>query len=86
MVPAPDNVVPGAEAFAKAKAEGDLVAMTEAARTLPLHGLMGLTLLRLDSDSLTLTMEMSDAVQGAGSGTVHGGILATFADAASARW
>ena len=49
----------------------------------PLHNMMGLTLERLSPTAL-LTMELSEAVQGPVEGTVHGGILATFADVASA--
>jgi uncharacterized protein (TIGR00369 family) len=45
---------------------------------------MGLTFVKVDRDSATLTMEMSDDVRGSAENTVHGGILATFADVASA--
>ena len=44
---------------------------------------MGLQLAQL-TPSAVLTMELSDAVRGPVEGTVHGGILATFADVASA--
>jgi len=49
----------------------------------PLHNMMGLKLAQL-TPTVLLTMELSDAVQGPVEGTVHGGILATFADVASA--
>jgi uncharacterized protein (TIGR00369 family) len=49
----------------------------------PLHNVMGLHLAQL-TPSAVLTMELSDAVRGPVEGTVHGGILATFADVASA--
>ena len=49
----------------------------------PLHNVMGLQLVQL-TPTAVLTMELSAAVQGPVEGTVHGGILATFADVASA--
>ena len=48
----------------------------------PVHGVMGVKLVSLTPT--ILTMELSDAVRGAAPGSVHGGLLATFADAASA--
>lgn len=49
----------------------------------PLHRAMGLSLVQL-TPTTVLTMELGDEVRGFVSGSVHGGILATFADAASA--
>lgn len=45
----------------------------------PLHTLMGIEMVRL-SPSTILSMELSDNVRGTVQGTIHGGILATFAD------
>jgi uncharacterized protein (TIGR00369 family) len=50
----------------------------------PLHEVMGLRAVARDEDSLTVSMELSGAVRGVAEGSVHGGILATFADVASA--
>lgn len=49
----------------------------------PLHRRMRLQLKQLSPTTL-LTMELSDDVRGLVPGTVHGGMLATFADVASA--
>ena len=49
----------------------------------PLHRQMGLRLLQLRPTTV-LSMELSDAIRGFYPGSVHGGILATFADVASA--
>jgi 1,4-dihydroxy-2-naphthoyl-CoA hydrolase len=49
----------------------------------PLNTLMGLEIVRL-SPSTVLSMQLSDAVRGPGQGTIHGGMLATFADTAMA--
>jgi uncharacterized protein (TIGR00369 family) len=51
----------------------------------PLHRQMGLRVHELGSRTV-VTMELSDAVSGAVAipGSIHGGILATFADASSA--
>jgi uncharacterized protein (TIGR00369 family) len=49
----------------------------------PIHTLLDLNVLRL-SPSTLVTMALTDAVSGSVPGTVHGGLLATFADAASA--
>src|SRR4051794_39866292 len=84
MTPGRDELAATSDAFARARADGDLRAMTELIRGNPVHRLMGLTLIRKDGSSLTMTMELSDAVEGAGAGPIHGGILAAFADAAAA--
>ncbi len=49
----------------------------------PLHNVMGLQLVQLMPTTI-LTMELGAAVQGPVEGTVHGGILAAFADVTSA--
>jgi uncharacterized protein (TIGR00369 family) len=49
----------------------------------PLHRQLGLHLLQLRPTTV-LSMELSDSVRGFYPGSVHGGILATFADVASA--
>jgi uncharacterized protein (TIGR00369 family) len=70
--------------FATALAQGDLQRATEINRLVPLHDLMRQTVVSREEHSLTMTMELSDAVRGAAEGTIHGGILATFADVAAA--
>jgi uncharacterized protein (TIGR00369 family) len=70
--------------FAKALAEGDLSAATEFHRRTPLHDLMRLTVVGQGENSITMTMELSDVVRGAAEGSIHGGVLATFAHAVSA--
>jgi uncharacterized protein (TIGR00369 family) len=63
----------------------DWKAATQHARaTTPLNNQMGITILEKDDAGIVLTMELSDSVRGLADGTVHGGILATFADIASA--
>jgi uncharacterized protein (TIGR00369 family) len=70
---------------AGALAGGDMVAATEwSRRNVPINALMGLTIVRADADGAVLTMERNDEVKGSMPGTVHGGILATFADTACA--
>jgi uncharacterized protein (TIGR00369 family) len=49
----------------------------------PLHRQMGLRIRQL-SPSVVLSMEISEDVRGYAFGSVHGGILATFADVAGA--
>jgi uncharacterized protein (TIGR00369 family) len=69
----------------RALASGDLHAATESThRQVPLHRRMGLRYVRFDEDSISVTMEMSDEVKGGTAGSVHGGMLATLADVASA--
>ena len=50
----------------------------------PLHELMDLRAVARDDDSVTISMELSETVRGFRPGSIHGGILATFADAACA--
>ena len=49
----------------------------------PLHHQMGLRLEQLEPTTV-LTMPLGEAVQGLHPGSIHGGMLATFADVASA--
>jgi uncharacterized protein (TIGR00369 family) len=49
----------------------------------PLHGRMGLKLLQVEPVTV-LTMEMGEEVRGLAAGSVHGGMLATFADVSAA--
>ena len=53
-------------------------------RTAALHKQLGLKVLGREGDTLSMTMELSESVQGTSEGTIHGGILATFADVVSA--
>jgi uncharacterized protein (TIGR00369 family) len=70
---------------AAALAAGDLAAASEATRKgTPIHGRMGLEIVRVDADATVTTMELSDEVRGATPGSIHGGIIGTFADATSA--
>ena len=57
--------------------------LTEKDLHTPVDELMGVKLVRL-SPSTVMTMEMSEKVRGAAPGIVHGGLLATLADTASA--
>jgi uncharacterized protein (TIGR00369 family) len=54
-----------------------------AGRNPPLHALMGLKLVQL-SPSTVMTMELGEQVRGVSVGSIHGGMLATFADTVSA--
>jgi uncharacterized protein (TIGR00369 family) len=45
---------------------------------------MGLSYVRVNPDATVMTMELTDNVRGFAAGGVHGGLLATFADVASA--
>lgn len=55
----------------------------KAGHTPPLHRRMGLKLVQL-SPTTMMTMELGDEVRGFTDGSVHGGLLAAFADVASA--
>jgi uncharacterized protein (TIGR00369 family) len=59
-------------------------AAVDGAPPVPLHELMGLRAVARDEDSVTISMELSETVRGFGEGSIHGGMLATFADVASA--
>lgn len=56
---------------------------TRGFRTVPLHDQMGITVLRRGPET-EITMELNDSVRGGVPGTIHGGMLAAFADAACA--
>jgi uncharacterized protein (TIGR00369 family) len=62
---------------------GDVAAITEGVRRIPVHTRMGLTVVDV-GPPFVATMELTDEVRGATEGTVHGGMLATLADTASA--
>jgi uncharacterized protein (TIGR00369 family) len=49
-----------------------------------LHDRMGITIVAITEDSAEATMELSAETAGAAPGTVHGGMLATFADVTAA--
>jgi uncharacterized protein (TIGR00369 family) len=67
--------------------EPELVVHSEAMRSIPLHERMGLAVLQRGPEA-KLTMELGDDVRGLTDGSIHGGILATFADitCATALW
>lgn len=66
-------------ASTEAAVAGDWRTLTELIRRIPLHALMGLTV--VDGGARTVvTMELTDEVRGAAAGSVHGGMLATLAD------
>ena len=48
------------------------------------HDRMGISIVDVTDDSAQLTMELTAETAGAAPGTVHGGLLATFADVAAA--
>jgi uncharacterized protein (TIGR00369 family) len=74
----------GARAVA-AIAAGDLdTATAEMRKHVRLHDRMGLALVSITDDSATQTMELSEETAGAAPGSVHGGMLAAFADATAA--
>lgn len=54
------------------------------AMQVPLHRRMGLGFARVDREGTVLTMGLGEEVRGAMPGSIHGGMLATFADVASA--
>jgi uncharacterized protein (TIGR00369 family) len=62
---------------------GDWPALTELVRRIPLHAMMGLTVVE-GGPRAVVTMELTDEVRGAADGSVHGGMLVTLADFASA--
>jgi uncharacterized protein (TIGR00369 family) len=70
-------------ASAEAAVAGDWQALTESIRRIPLHTLMGLTVVE-GGPHTVVTMELTDDVRGAADGSVHGGMLASLADIASA--
>ncbi len=64
---------------------GDLETATALTREMVrLHDRMGLTIVAVSDYSAEATMELNEDTQGPVPGTVHGGMLATFADATAA--
>lgn len=61
----------------------DLEDHNRESRLVPLHALMGVHI-RAHGPHTLATMELGDAVRGATAGSIHGGILASFTDVASA--
>jgi len=78
----PDSV--RAQAIAALNA-GDLATATTLNRELVrLHDRMGITIVAITDDSAETTMELNAETAGSGPRTVHGGMLATFADVTAA--
>ena len=50
----------------------------------PVHKRLGMSVIEFKPGQIVLSMPLSDEVRGIFEGTVHGGMLATFADVASA--
>jgi len=50
----------------------------------PAHKRLGMSIVQFKPGQIVLSMPLSDEVQGISEGTVHGGMLATFADVACA--
>jgi uncharacterized protein (TIGR00369 family) len=64
---------------------GDLETSTTLMREMVrLHDRMGITIVAIAEDSAETTMELSAETAGSAPGTVHGGMLATFADVTAA--
>ena len=61
----------------------ELARINEAFSSHPLHGRMGLKCFEYGPHTV-MTMELGDSVRGVVPGSVHGGMLATLADMASA--
>ena len=79
------NGHPSVQDYDEAMKAGDWARASEINRQLtPLHGQMGLNIVQRDEDALVMTMELTEAVRGLAQGSIHGGMLATLADVASA--
>jgi uncharacterized protein (TIGR00369 family) len=63
---------------------GYLLKATESLRFSPVHDHMKLSVVRQDAGVATLSMPLTENVRGFAPGSVHGGMLATLADAACA--
>ena len=64
---------------------GDLATATDLNRELVrLHDRMGIAIVAITENSAETTMELNAETAGASPGTVHGGMLATFADVTAA--
>jgi uncharacterized protein (TIGR00369 family) len=71
--------------FGVALAAGDWQRANELVpHTMPINKQLQLTFLGREDDTLSATMALSESVATSIEGTVHGGILATFADVVSA--
>ena len=70
-------------AMGQAEDTSDITWVQEETLKVPLHAQVGLRVEQLGPHAV-LTMELGDSVRGAVEGSVHGGILATFADIACA--
>jgi uncharacterized protein (TIGR00369 family) len=70
-------------ASTEAAVAGDWETLTALIRRIPLHDMMGLTIVQ-GGPHAVVTMELTEQVRGAAEGSVHGGILATLADFACA--
>lgn len=71
--------------FAVAMEAGDWEKANELVpHAIPLNKQLGLKFLGREGDTLSATMELTESVRTSLEGTVHGGILATFADVVSA--
>jgi uncharacterized protein (TIGR00369 family) len=71
--------------FVTAMEKGDWEAANELVPgTAPLHKQLDLRILGRENNILSVTMALGESVQGFAPGSVHGGILATFADVVSA--
>ena len=71
-------------AVAALKAGDWETATTYMRRHVRLHDRMGLTIVSIADGTAVATMELSEETAGSGPGTVHGGLLAAFADATAA--
>ena len=79
-----DGLSPAEHSIAALEA-GDLAAATEhIQRHVRLHQRMGMAIVSISDDTVVQTMELNEETAGAGPGTVHGGLLAAFADATGA--
>lgn len=64
---------------------GDFETSTRIVREMVrLHDRMGLSIVDVTDTSAELTMELTEETAGSAPGTIHGGMLATFADVAAA--
>jgi uncharacterized protein (TIGR00369 family) len=67
-----------------ADSDAALAANNEMFHTHPLHHRMAMRIEHRESTHAITTMELTDDVRGQGPGTLHGGAMATLADATSA--
>jgi uncharacterized protein (TIGR00369 family) len=80
-----EDHVSASREYDEAMKAGDYKSASAATRRrVPLHDQMGLAIVSRTENTITLTMELGDAVRGALEGSIHGGMLATIADVTSA--